>query len=137
MNDQDNHIVVSSRIYCIFSKYPFFQFYENLLKSLISNVKTERLVVYRESGCSIAEADSHFFLSRIKETYRSLSHQFENWELKLQKEYEIKLVTCQKLSLKLDPEVFAYNFVQEWGYPILNQFSLETFLDVLTLVLLE
>ena len=93
-------------------------------------------MVYRESGCSIADADSHFFLSRIKETYRELSQQFETWDLKMHKEYEIKLVTCQKLNLKLDPEFCEYNFINDWGYPILSHFSLDTFIDVLTLVLL-
>lgn len=54
---------------CIFSRYPLFNFFEGLLKSLVANVKTERLMMYRESGGSIAEADSYFCLTRIKEAY--------------------------------------------------------------------
>lgn len=80
--------------------------------------------MYRESGSSIAEVDSHFFLARMKESYLELSNQFEHWEMKLNKEYEIKFVTCQKLSLKLDPEPCEFHFVQEWGYPVFRQFSL-------------
>ena len=55
----------------------------------------------------------------------------------MNKEYEIKLISCQKLCLKLDPGLCEDHFIHEWGLPVFSQFSLESFLDVLTLVLLE
>ena len=70
-SERECHIATSQRIYCIFSRYPFLSFYEDLLKSIVSSAKTERLVIYRESGCVTAEADSHFFLERVKLTLGS------------------------------------------------------------------
>jgi hypothetical protein len=130
-------IVTSSRIYCVFSKYPFFSFYEELIKSMIGLAKTERLVMYRESGCSITEADSHFFLARLKEIYNNINEQIDKWDLKLHKQLDIKMITCQKLSLVLSEENCRNNFIQCWGLPILRMFTVEAFMEVFTLVMLE
>ena len=46
---------------------------------MLNLIKTERLVIYRESGSNISEADSHFSLCRIKETFRSVAGQFQSW----------------------------------------------------------
>ena len=43
-------VIISKRTYCIFSYYPFFAFFEELLKSLIYAVKVERYIRYKEGG---------------------------------------------------------------------------------------
>jgi hypothetical protein len=51
-------IIVSKRVYCLFSYYPFFGFFEELLKSLLYAVKVERYIRYKEGGESLKLVDS-------------------------------------------------------------------------------
>lgn len=39
-NEKDCRIAVAPRVYCIFSYYPFFTFYQQILKAIINSVKT-------------------------------------------------------------------------------------------------
>jgi hypothetical protein len=71
--------VVAPRVYCIFSLYPFFSFYEEVLREIVGIVQLERLRLYRENGCALAEVDSHYFLERVKEVYRDVALQMEEW----------------------------------------------------------
>ena len=47
---EDLKIAVSQRAYTIFSHYPFFSFFEELLKALVYSAKVERYIKYKESG---------------------------------------------------------------------------------------
>jgi hypothetical protein len=47
---EDLKIAVTQRAYTIFSHYPFFTFFEELLKNLLYSAKVERYIKYKESG---------------------------------------------------------------------------------------
>lgn len=36
----ESSIATAPRVYCVFSYYPFFEFYQQILKSIINSVKT-------------------------------------------------------------------------------------------------
>lgn len=46
-------------------------------------------------------------------------------------------MNCQKLGLRLDPATCSYHNIQEWGLPVFAQFTIDSFIDALILVLLE
>ena len=51
--------------------------------------------------------------------------------------YELKLINHQKLTLITDWALAKSFFVEEWIFTILNMFNVDSFIDVLTLVMLE
>ena len=57
---EDLKIGVSQRAYTIFSYYPFFNFFEELIQSLLYSAKIERYIKYKESGESLEVIDSKF-----------------------------------------------------------------------------
>ena len=50
--------IVSQRVFCITSYYPFFTFFEEILKNLINIVKMERLMIYKHKDEDIKASDS-------------------------------------------------------------------------------
>ena len=49
----------------------------------------------------------------------------------------MKLINGQKLTLITDYNIARTFFIDEWIFPILNMFSMETFLELFTLIMLE
>lgn len=50
--------IISQRVFCITSYYPFFTFYEEILRNLINIVKMERLMIYKHNNEDIKASDS-------------------------------------------------------------------------------
>jgi hypothetical protein len=45
----DLEIGISQRVFCIMSYFPFFGFFEEVLRNLINNIKMERLAIYKHN----------------------------------------------------------------------------------------
>lgn len=63
---------MSKRVYSIFSYYPFFGFFEELLKSLLYAVKVERYIRYKEGGESLKSVDSRSHSLLMKNAFEEL-----------------------------------------------------------------
>jgi predicted nucleotide-binding protein (sugar kinase/HSP70/actin superfamily) len=48
-NINDLDVGITQRVFCIMSYYPFFTFFEEILRNLINIVKMERLAIYKHN----------------------------------------------------------------------------------------
>lgn len=123
-------------MYCIFSYFPFFSFFSNILLNLLNLVKLERLEIFRDRIEDIRKIDSRFQLKRIKKLYLRYLKDFNRQPARLDLVYHLNLVN-ESLPLKMDRREIIYSESAEWDYQILSLFTLDTFMEVLTLFLLE
>jgi hypothetical protein len=137
----DLEMGITQRVFCIMSYYPFFSFFEEILRNLINIVKMERLTVYKHNNedirLTIRQTDSEFQLQRMTELLQDCLKELEFKKVSFNKEYEYKLIDQKKLSLFTYWDEAKTFFVREWVFSILSIFSFESFLDLLTLIMLE
>lgn len=57
-----------------------------------------------------------------------MERQMKGWELRMNKAFQLKLLTYQKLSLQLSEESCKNNFIQSWGLPIFQLFTVDKFM---------
>lgn len=72
-NVSDLEIGITQRVFCIMSYYPFFTFYEEILRNLINIVKMERLAIYKHNEenikLTIKQTDTKFQMERMVELF--------------------------------------------------------------------
>lgn len=130
-------IIVSKRIYTIFTYYPFFGFFEELLKSLLYAVKVERYILYKEGGENLKLVDSKSHSRLIKNALEDLRKDSTSKPIVADKLLDFTVCGNNKSYLQLNREALTYNMAEEWAYYILSLFTLDVFLDLLTLIILE
>lgn len=140
-NINDLEIGITQRVFCIMTYYPFFSFFEEILRNLINIVKMERLAIYKHNEenikLTIRQTDSRFQMERMIELFDLCYRDLEFKKISFNKEYELRLINQQKITMMTywdDAKVF---FIREWVYSILSMFNLDTFLDLFTLIMLE
>jgi hypothetical protein len=76
-------------------------------------------------------------MERLVELFDHCYHDLEFKKVAFNKEYELRLINQQKLTLMTDWDDGKTYFIREWVYSVLSMFTLENFLDVWTLLMLE
>lgn len=51
--------------------------------------------------------------------------------------FELKLINGQKLTILTDYSLAKTCFIDEWIFPVLSMFTVDTFMDLFTLLMLE
>ena len=132
----EDEIGVSQRVYCLMSYYPFFSFFADILLSVLNIIKIERLEIYRHKIEDIKQIDSKFQISRIKKIYKHHLKELNTHLVRLNSAYHLNLLNESSL-LSTDAKTITYSESEEWDFQVMSLFSLDTFMDVLTLFLLE
>lgn len=94
-------------------------------------------MIYKHKGENIKETDSLFQLERMKELFSICMHDLNSKKVIFNRSYELKLINQQKLTLLTDWNLAKTYFIEEWVFAIMNMFNCDTFIDVLTLIMLE
>ena len=97
----------------------------------------ERLMIYKHNDEDIKASDSSFQLNRMKFFFESGMGTLNAKRIQFNRSYEQKLVNHQKITLLTDWNIAKNYFVDEWIFSILNMFSVESFIDVFSLLMLE
>ena len=123
------------------SYFPFFTFFEEVLRNLTNIVKMERLAVYKHNEenmrLTIRQTDSKFQMERMVELFGECVRELEFKKVDFSKEYQLRLINQQKITLMTFWNDTQTYFVREWVYSVLSMFSFDTFLDLFTLIMLE
>ena len=124
-------------MFCISSYYPFFSFYEEILRRLINIIKMERLTIYKHNDENISEMDSRFQLGKMKELFVNCIRDLNARQVVFNRSYELKLINREKIILLTDWDLAKNYFIEEWVFTILSIFSLDVLVDLFTLMMLE
>lgn len=66
-----------------------------------------------------------------------MENQLQDWKIEMNKTLELKLITYQKIQLHLSEESCRNNFIEGWGLPIFQLLSIDKFIEIFTLIMLE
>ena len=86
---------------------------------------------------TIKQTDSKYQLERMSELFLSTINEICNKKMQFNRSYEIKLINQQKITLLTDWNYAKTYFIDEWIFPILNMFTVDTLLDLWTQLILD
>jgi hypothetical protein len=86
---------------------------------------------------TIKQTDSKYQLERMSELFLSTINEICNKKMQFNRSYEIKLINQQKITLLTDWNYAKTYFIDEWIFPILNMFTVDTLLDLWTELILD
>lgn len=86
---------------------------------------------------TIKQTDSKYQLERMSELFLSTINEICNKKMQFNRSYEIKLINQQKITLLTDWNYAKTYFIDEWIFPILNMFNVDTLLDLWTELILD
>lgn len=133
---QPDEIAVSQRVYCVSSYFPFFSFYEEVVLLLLNMLKVERLEIFQDQLEGLAHSDSRYHSMRIKELFELKMSKLMSRNILPDMLYQVRLLN-ETVSLDTKLESLHYVCLEESLYQVLSLFTLDTFLEVLSLCLLE
>ena len=94
-------------------------------------------MIYKHNNEDIKASDSEFQLTRMKELFQNSLESMNNKRIQFNRSYELKLINHQKITLLTDWNFAKNYFVDEWIFSVLSMFTIDTFIDVFTLLMLE
>jgi len=131
-----HEVGMTQRVYCITSYLPFFSFFEELILSMLNIVKVERLEIYKHQVHDIKKIDSRFQIHRIRQIYEESIKRFNRSVVRLNGRYTLKLLNDQ-IAVRTPIDSVESELIQEWVFQVLSIFNVDTFIELLTLFLLE
>lgn len=105
-------IFISHRVFCISSYYPFFSFYEEILRRLINIIKMERLTIYKHNNEDISETDSRFQHHKMIELFLDCIKDLNSRKVIFNRSYELKLINHEKIILLTDWNLAKTYFIE-------------------------